>query len=136
MISRSIISALALAAFILAVAAGLGLAESAGLLGPDGARRSMQILIGLGLAAYANFLPKQIGRSRRSPRAEARAQAVLRIGGWSMTLAGLTYAGLWGLAPLPVADIASVAVVAAATAVTLGYAIWSFTACRRAGVSD
>ena len=93
----------------------------------------MQILIGLGLAAYANLMPKQLGRPRRSPHAEARTQAALRVGGWSMTLAGLVYAGLWALAPLPVADIASTMAVAAALAVTLGYALWSFAACRGAG---
>jgi hypothetical protein len=125
--------ALALGAFILAAAAGLRYAEGADMLGADGARRTMQILIGLLLAAYANFMPKQIGSARRSPHAESRAQAVLRVGGWSLTVAGLVYAGLWAFAPLPVADIASMIAVAAALVLTLGYALWSFTACRSAG---
>ena len=132
MITKRLASALALAAFILAAAAGLRYAASAGMVGPEAARRFMQVVIGLALAAYANLMPKQLGRPRRSPLAEARTQAALRVGGWSMTLAGLAYAGLWALAPLPLADIASTAVVAAALVVTLGYAIWSFAACRSA----
>jgi len=133
MIVNRLAFSIALAVFILAAAAGLEYAEGAGMIGADGAKRTMQVLIGLVLAAYANLMPKQLGRPRRSPRAEARVQAALRTGGWSMTLAGLSYAGLWALAPLPFADIASMIVVAAAIAVTLGYGFWSFTACRSAG---
>jgi len=125
--------AIALAVFILAAAAGLKYAEGAGMVGEEGARRTMQVLIGLILAAYANLMPKQLGRPRRSAHAEARVQAALRAGGWSMTLAGLFYAGVWALAPLPFADIAGTAAVAAALAVTLGYALWSYSACRGAG---
>ena len=132
MITRQIGSALAVAAFILIAAAGLRYAEGAGIFGADGARRTMQVLIGLVFAAYANYMPKQLGPARSSPHAESVAQAALRVGGWSMTLAGLAYAGLWAFAPLPGADIASMIVVAAALVLTLGYALWSFTACRRA----
>jgi hypothetical protein len=132
MIIKRLAFAIALAAFILAAAAGLRYAEGTGMIGAEGARRIMQIVIGLALAGYANLMPKQLGRPRRSPLAEARTQAALRVGGWSMTLAGLLYAGLWALAPLPLADIAATATVAAATAVTLGYALWSFAACRGA----
>jgi len=69
---------------------------------------------------------------RSSPHAESVAQAALRVGGWSLTLAGLAYAGLWAFAPLPVADVASMIVVAAALVLTFGYALWSFTTCRSA----
>ncbi|HET9640163.1 MAG TPA: ammonium transporter [Allosphingosinicella sp.] len=132
MMIKRLAFALALAILILAVAGGLRYAEDAGMVGAEGARRTLQILIGLVLAAYANLMPKRIGRARRSPKAEAVAQAALRVGGWSLTLAGLAYAGLWAFAPLAIADIASMAVVATALAATLGYALWSFTACRSA----
>lgn len=123
--------AVALAAFIVGSAVTLRYAEGAGMIGGDGARRSMQVLIGLMLAGYANIMPKQLGPVRASPRAEAAAQAALRIGGWSLTLAGVGYAGLWALAPLEIADVAGMAVVAAATLLTAGYAVWAFTTCRR-----
>lgn len=132
MIIRKLAPAIALAALMLAAAAGLRYAESVGLLGPDSARRTLQVLIGLMLAGYANLMPKQIGKAGASPLALARTQSALRVGGWSLTLAGLVYAGLWALAPLPVADTLSMIVVAAATALTAGYAVWSFMACRAA----
>jgi hypothetical protein len=129
MITRKLATALGLAALFLATAAGLRYAEGAGFIGPDAARSAIQVLIGLMLAAYANFMPKQIGRPRGSPIAESRAQATLRFGGWSLTLAGLAYAGLWAFAPLDVADIGSVAVVGSALVATIGYALWAFTTC-------
>ncbi|MDP3749832.1 MAG: hypothetical protein Q8Q88_22610 [Phenylobacterium sp.] len=125
--------ALGLAAVLLAAAYGLRYAEDAGWLGADGARRAMQMLIGLGLAAYANTMPKQLGAARGSPRAESSTQAALRVGGWSFVLAGLAYAALWAFAPLPLADVASMAIVVAAIVATLGYGFWTFTACRRVG---
>ena len=57
--------------------------------------------------------------------AVARAQSALRVGGWSMTLAGLAYAGLWAFAPLGVANIASMVVVAAAMLITMGFGGWT-----------
>lgn len=122
--------AIALAAFILGSTLALRYAEGAGMIGADGARRAMQVLIGLMLAGYANIMPKQLGPTRGSLRADAAAQAALRAGGWSLTLAGVAYAALWAFAPLAIADTAGLFVVAAATLLTLGYAIWAFTACR------
>src|SRR5690606_40631657 len=122
--------AIVLAILILGVSAVLSYAQNAGLIGAGPARRTMQVLIGLSLAAYANLMPKEIGAWRASTAAMARAQSVRRVGGWSMTLAGLTYAALWAFAPLDVANIASVAVVAVAMLITLGYGGWSIFACR------
>ena len=97
----------------------------------DAATRTMQVLIGLTLAAYANVMPKDIGRWRASQRAAARSQSALRVGGWSLTLAGLGYAGLWAFAPIAFADVAAIVVVATATLVTIGYSVWAFAGCRR-----
>jgi|GEM_PF-383278 len=132
MITRKLATALGLAALFLATAAGLRYAEGAGFVRPDTARWSIQVIIGLVLAAYANFMPKQIGRLRGSPLAESRAQATLRFAGWSLTLAGLAYAALWAFAPHDVADIGSVTVVAAALVATILHALWAFTACTGA----
>jgi hypothetical protein len=82
------------------------------------------------LAAYSNLMPKDVGRWRASAVAVARAQSALRVGGWSLTLAGLAYAALWAFVPIAVADIASVVVVVTAMLVTMGYAGWSLLACR------
>ena len=123
--------AIALAAFILGSAFALRYAEGAGMIGADGARRITQVLIGLMLAGYANLMPKQLGPARGSPRAEAAAQAALRTGGWSLTLAGVAYAALWLFAPLELADTAGIVVVSTAMLLTVGYAVFAFTASRR-----
>lgn len=123
--------AIALAAFILAAAAGLDYLEGNAVIGADLARRSMQVLIGLMLAGYANVMPKQLDRLRGSARAQAAAQAAVRVGGWSLTLGGLAHAGLWAFAPLDFANTASIVVVGGATLLTLGYAVWCFATGRR-----
>ena len=122
--------ALAIAVFILAAAAALRYAQELGSISPDAARRAMQVMIGLLLAAYANLMPKDVGRWRVSARAAARSQSVLRVGGWSLTLAGLAYAGLWAVAPIAFADVAAAVIVAVATLVTLGYGLWTSASCR------
>ena len=123
--------AVALAVFILAAAASLTYAQDLGGISPDAAKRTMQVLIGLILAAYANLMPKDVGRWRASARAAARSQSALRVGGWSLTLAGLGYAGLWAFAPIAFADVAATAIVAIAMLVTVGYGVWAFVSCRR-----
>ncbi|MDO9338841.1 MAG: hypothetical protein Q7T61_20805 [Caulobacter sp.] len=132
MIARRLLLALGLAALFLGVVAVVKYGESRGMVSPDIAKRTTQVLIGLGLAAYANLMPKQLSDQVRSPRAEAAAQAALRVGGWSLTLAGLAYAGLWAFAPWSMADTAATIVLAVATAVTALYAAWTFATCRAA----
>jgi hypothetical protein len=90
----------------------------------------MQVMLGLILAAYSNLMPKDVGRWQASAAAVARSQSTLRVGGWSMTLAGLAYAGLWAFAPLAVAHVAAMAVVASAMLITMGYGGWTLLACR------
>ena len=123
-------TAIVVAILFLASAAGLKYAQGAGVIGPDAARRTIQVMVGLLLAAYANLMPKDVGRWRSSTLAAARAQSALRVGGWSMTLAGLIYAGLWAFAPLGFADVASTVVVASAMLITMGYGGRVLLACR------
>ena len=122
--------AVALAVLTLAMAAGLEYARGLDLIGADAARRTMQVMIGLILAAYSNLMPKDVGPWRPSALAVARSQSALRVGGWSMTLAGLAYAGLWAFAPMAFADVASMVVVASAMLITMGYGGWTLLACR------
>lgn len=127
-----LIFAIALAMAFLAIAAGLKYAGAADLIGTDIAQRAVQAMIGLMLAGYANLMPKQIGSRRASLDAEARVQTARRAGGWSLTLAGLAYAIIWGVAPLTLAPIISMAVVGTGLAVTAGFALW---ACSKAGTT-
>ena len=122
--------AVALAALFLGTAAALSYAQGLDLIGPDAARRTLQVMAGLILAAYSNLMPKDVGPWRGSALGVARAQSALRVGGWSMTLAGLAYAGLWAFAPLAFADVASIVVVLSAMLITMGYGGWTLLACR------
>lgn len=122
--------AVVVAVLFLASAAALKYGQSAELISPEGARRTTQVMVGLLLAAYANLMPKDVGRWRASALAAARTQAALRVGGWSMTLAGLAYAGLWTFAPLGVADVASIVVVVTAMLITMGYGGRALLTCR------
>ena len=97
MILKRTTFAVAFAVLILGMAAGLKYAQSLDLVGPEAAKRTMQVTIGLMLAAYANLMPKDVGPWRASSLAMARSQSALRVGGWSMTLAGLVYAGSLGV---------------------------------------
>jgi hypothetical protein len=132
---RPLIAAALFAVFLIGTAAALAYARRAGLVDPEIGRRIVQVIVGLGLAAYANFMPKQLGRAATSPRVEAVTQAALRVSGWSFSLAGLLYAALWAFAPLAFADIASLAAVVAAMAITIGYALWTGVTCRAARAS-
>jgi hypothetical protein len=122
--------AIVVAVVFLGSAAALKYAASVELIGPDTARRVVQVMAGLMLAAYANLMPKDIGRWRASAVAAARTQSALRVSGWAMTLAGLVYAGLWAFAPLGFADVASMVVVASAMLITMGYGGRALLACR------
>ncbi len=66
------------------------------------------------IAYYGNRAPKAVAPS-------ACARQVARVAGWSFVLSGLVYAGLWALAPIPVALAAGTAVIAAGMIVTLAY---------------
>lgn len=128
MILKRTSAAVALAVIILGTAAALSYAQTSDLIGPDAAKRTMQVMICLMLAAYSNLMPKDVGRWRASALAMARAQSALRVGGWSLTLAGLASAGLWAFAPLAFAGVAAMVVVASAMLITLGYGGWTLLA--------
>ena len=130
MILKRTTFAVAFAVLVLGMAASLKYAQSLDLVGPETAKRTLQVTIGLILAAYANLMPKDVGPWRSSALAAARTQSALRVGGWSMTLAGLAYAGLWAFAPLAFADVASMVIVASAMVITMGYGGRMMLACR------
>jgi hypothetical protein len=133
--TKSIVTGLAFAAVVLGGAALLKWAEHGGMVTPETARQIVQISLGLVVAFYGNYVPKQIARRAFSPQAARRAQNALRFGGWSLTLAGLAYAALWALTPADFAGTASLIVLAGATAATMAYSLWAYASCRTAAAS-
>jgi hypothetical protein len=130
MMTKQISSALVIAAVMLAAAAVIKYAQAIELIGAEGASRAIQVVIGLVLAFFGNYMPKDVARSRASGCAESRFQSPLRVGGWLFTLAGLAYAALGAFAPIAIAGTAAIAVVATATLVTAGYCGWVALSCR------
>lgn len=128
--NRTILYSLICTAIFVAITAALGQAKSLGYLSGDFVDRAVQVMIGLGLALWSNFTPKQIGVAG-PPQTEAWKQRLLRLTGWSMMLAGLAYAALWAFAPRDFAQIASITVVMAALALVLGYTVRAAVACRK-----
>ncbi len=120
---------LALAGAFIAAALGLKFAAGSELIDPDTAARIVQVLMGLVLVGYGNVLPKKLGRPRATPEAERRTQVALRTTGWTLTLAGLVWAGFWMVAPEAVARPLGMLAVAAALATAIGLGLW---ACRPA----
>lgn len=124
-----LMAGLAVAGLFVAIVAGLKYAARIDLIELDIAVRATQTIIGLSLAVYANFIPKNLGSWRGGARSAARAQSALRVGGWSFMLGGLAYAAMWAAAPIALADALSIPVIASAIMVTLGYSAWALGSC-------
>ncbi|KQW86477.1 SdpI family protein [Brevundimonas sp. Root1279] len=108
--------ALASAAAVLILALGASFARQQGWIDSDTTTRIVLCAIGLQVAWYGNRMPKQFAPS-------AAAQQVHRVGGWSMALSGLVYAGLWVFAPFDVALIGGCAAIILGMVVTIGYCL-------------
>ena len=133
---KSIVTGLTIAAVQVGGALLLTLARKQGMIDADTATRGGMVLIGLGVAAYGNTMPK-IGDDAPPPslRTAVVKQAVSRVGGWTMVLFGLAYAGLWAFAPRDVASVGCLVAVGVAAVILLVYAAWGFVAYRRTSAS-
>lgn len=99
---------------IVVLALGLSSARSAGHVDHDTVTRIVLGATGLMIAWFGNMMPK-----RFVPNALARK--VHRVGGWSMAVSGLIYAGAFAVLPIQTAVFVGGGAVAAGLALTLGY---------------
>jgi hypothetical protein len=114
--NKELVGALTWSGGIIALALGATFARKLGYVDGDTVTRVVIGINGLMIAWYGNRLPKAFAPS-------AQARQVTRIGGWSLVLSGLLYAGLWTFAPIPVAVAGGSSAVIAGIAVTLGYGL-------------
>ena len=121
---ESPIFALKLAGVIIGSALLLTLALTAGLIGQESAERWNHIITALVCAVYCNFLPKIFGAPPATIRDATLTQAMIRVSGWSLTLAFLVYAAFWAFGSADVAQIGSVVAIAASGVIVVGYSIW------------
>jgi hypothetical protein len=119
--NRKLVIALAIAGSYIAASLALKAAEKAGFASHEVVGRALGVITGLGLAVYANFMPKMLG-AFRSRDSAMRMEQMLRVGGWVFMLGGLGYALAY---LLPVPYTVAIAVLGSATAYMLGYSLWA-----------
>ena len=122
---KAIRNALILAGIQLVGALLLTLANKLGWIDSETTTRGVMILIGLMLVVVGNSMPKtQEGPPEQTVGQVAARQSILRVGGWALALGGVVWAVLWAFAPRDLATVGSIAAVAAAVVVMIGYAVW------------
>jgi len=115
-VKKEFAAALVWAGFMLALTFGASFAHRQGYIDHDTVTRLASGVIGLWMAWYGNRIPKTFTRS-------AQARQVQRVAAWSTVLSGLIYAGLWALAPIPVAIWYGSGAILAGAVVTFGYCL-------------
>lgn len=114
--NKDVISWIAWAAGIVAVALTMRFMREMDYVDRETSTRIVIGLIGLMVAWAGNRMPKSLAPN-------ALILQVKRVGGWSIALSGLVYAGLWAFAPIEIAKVVGSAVVVGGIAVTLGYCL-------------
>jgi hypothetical protein len=127
---KEILFGLKLAAVMIGGALLLTLARKQGWVDAEQVMRGNNVIIGLALAAFCNFMPKRMTGTPRTVHHATLAQSIGRVGGWAMTLAFVVWSALWAFAPLGLARIGAVVAVVAGVAVMIGYTVWKCAAGR------
>jgi hypothetical protein len=127
MMSKSILNGLAWAGVLIVSAVILKFAEGQHTIGQDAAERGFQVMLGLSLAFYANFMTKRPTTHSADERG-GRMQAALRTGARLFCISGLIYAAASAFAPHPLDEYLSMGAVGTATLASAGYGLW---ACSR-----
>ena len=122
MTSKWILGGLVWAGVVVITAVILRMAQGNHAITPDMATRAMQVVIGLGMAVYANFMTKEPANIPPTERG-GRMQAARRVTAWAMLVAGLIYAAVSLLAPHPFDIYLALGTVGAAVVVSIGNAI-------------
>ena len=113
---KQVIADLAWGIGIVVLALGATYARQLGYIEGETVTRLVLGATGLMVAWFGNHMPKTIAPG-------ARARQAQRVGGWSMALSGLVYAGLWAFAPFDVALIGGCGAILVGIAVTTGYCL-------------
>lgn len=111
----------------------LTLARMKGMIEAETATRGAMVLIGFGLAAFGNLMPKMLEGPPRTVSEATVAQSVLRFGGWAMTIAGLLWSALWAFAPRDIANTGGVAAVVISMGAMASYSARKYRAMRGSG---
>lgn len=113
---KELLPSVAWAAGLIGLALAASLARRLGYMEGDDVTRIVMGAIGLMLVWLGNRMPKAFVPSTLARKAN-------RVGGWSMVISGLIYAGFWAFAPLDAAVWGGCAAVMAGMAVTMAYCL-------------
>jgi hypothetical protein len=114
--NKEIAGSLAWAGGLIALALAATFARQQGHIDGDMVNRIVMGATGLMVAWFGNRMPKAVVPSAWGRQAN-------RVGGWSMALSGLVYAGLWAFAPFQVALVGGCGAIILGIVVTLGYCL-------------
>lgn len=114
--NKDLIGSLAWGVGIIALALAASYARQQGYIDAETTTRIVLGATGLMVAWFGNQMPKRFVPSHR-------ARQATRVGGWSMALSGLVYAGLWAFAPFDVALPGGCGAIIVGIAVTFGYCL-------------
>ena len=114
--NKDLIGSLAWGGGIIALALAASFARQQGYIDADTTTRIVFAAIGLMIAWFGNRMPKTFVPG-------ARARQAQRVGGWSMAISGLIYAGLWAFAPFQVALIGGCGAIILGLALTFFYCL-------------
>lgn len=115
--NREVIGSLAWGVGIVLLALAAKFANQLGHFDDETVTRLVIGATGLMIAWFGNRMPKAVAPSHC-------ARQLSRVGGWSLAISGLIYAGLWAFAPLAIAKTVGTGAVAVGMMVTLGYGLW------------
>ena len=114
--TKEIRQALVFAGLILGVAFLGRLALKAGLVdNNDFAQRMSMVVLGFWFVATGNLMPKLLKPLRNGQCDPAKIQAFQRFHGWTWVMTGLTFAMVWLVLPIEVAESAGVTVIITGT---------------------
>jgi hypothetical protein len=119
MISKPILNGLAWAGVLIVSSLILKFAQHQNAITQDGAERGVQIIIGLTLAIYANFMTKQPTAHPANERG-GRMQSALRLSAWLFCISGVIYAAASAFAPHQLDEYLAMGAVGTATLVSAG----------------
>ena len=114
--NKDLVGGLAWGGGMIALALVATQARKLGYVDADTVTRVVVGVNGLMIAWYGNRMPKTFVPS-------ASARQARRVGGSSMALSGLVYAGLWAFAPIDTAIFGGCGALIVGLAVTLGYCL-------------
>jgi hypothetical protein len=129
MMSKSILNGLVWAGVLIVSSVILKFAQHQHTITQDSAERGIEIIIGLTLAIYANFMTKQPNGHPANERG-GRMQAALRLGAWLFCISGVIYAAASAFAQHPWDEYLSMGAVGTALVASIGAFVWAGT--RRA----